>query len=256
MSAAKSLDPRILIADNSMTFLQNLGRLLEKSGFNDVVSAQNCAQVLEELGSYSYNLAIIDLGPPPSGSLEVLRVAQSRGIATGIVVLTESGTIPKAVEAMKKGAQDYFAKPIDEESFIVTICSLIESTCRCTNILAARIDVYLREHLGTVGLKLEDVCRKFSISASYLELIFHDHHNSTFKRRLNLHRVEKAKQLLESTDDSISAIASKCGFRNNRRLAEVFKTAVGMPSTTYRRMARSRGVVGENAVGERRPPEK
>ena len=256
MSAARSFDPRILIADNSEIFLQDLGSLLGRSGFNEVVPVLDSAHALKELASHNYNLAIIDLGPESSGSLEVLRATRRRGIATGIVVLAESGTSQMVVEAMQEGARHYFDKPIEEESFIAVISSLVESTRRCAHVLGVRLDDYLREQVGTVGLKLEDVCHEFSISVSYLERIFHDYHQTSVKRRLNFHRVEKARQLLETTNYAIWEIAEKCGFRNYRRLEEAFKKAGEMPPGVYRLMFRSRKAVGKKAAGKNAPPEK
>ncbi len=236
MSYKRSTTPRILIDDDSNVFLRYLGRLLRSSGFDQVVYARNGEEATTELGTNNFDLAIVDVRQAPTDSMEVLRATQRRGIGTAMVILAERGSsIEQAVEAMREGAKDYITKPIEPLDFLGSISSLLERNFRCAHTLGYQVDAYLREHSGTMDMRLGDLCRNFAISSSYLVRIFRDHLDTTFKRRLNFHRVEKAKQLLVETDYPIYLIAPECGFRNHRRLAEVFKKALKISPTAYRR---------------------
>ena len=256
MSRKKSAHPGILIAGDCDVFLRDLEGLLRNSGFNQVVCARNGNQAIDELSTSHFDLAIIDVVQSPADSIEVLRATRRLGLQTAIVVLSESGSIEQAVEAMREGARHYFAKPVEEESFIATISSLLERNLRSANPLGFKLDVYLREHSSTANLRLADLCREFAISPSYLARIFRSDLGTTFKRRLNFHRVEKARKLLETTNYAIWEIAEKCGFNNYRRLAEAFKRAGEMPPSVYRLMFRSRKAVAKKAAGKNAPPEK
>ena len=44
----------------------------------------------------------------------------------------------------------------------------------------------------------------------------------SFRKRLNLHRIRKAKDLLKTTDQTVACIAKDCGFKNHTRLTEAF----------------------------------
>jgi LacI family transcriptional regulator len=53
-------------------------------------------------------------------------------------------------------------------------------------------------------------------------------------------RVERAKNLLGSTDLSVSIIAERCGFQSNERLTVTFRSHLGVPPASYRRGLRQR----------------
>ena len=65
--------------------------------------------------------------------------------------------------------------------------------------------------------------------------LFREHVGMTFKRRLNLHRLRKAKDLLKTTDQTVDCIAKYCGFKNHTRLTEAFYRFEGMPPGQFRR---------------------
>jgi transcriptional regulator GlxA family with amidase domain len=52
-------------------------------------------------------------------------------------------------------------------------------------------------------------------------------------------RVERAKQLLTTTDLPVAQIAERCGFQSNERLTVNFREAVGVPPATFRNDSRA-----------------
>ena len=57
------------------------------------------------------------------------------------------------------------------------------------------------------------------------------------RERLQELRLRRAITLLTETDDSISAIATACGFSSPNYFKDVFRRVIGMPPTEYRRRA-------------------
>jgi LacI family transcriptional regulator len=53
-------------------------------------------------------------------------------------------------------------------------------------------------------------------------------------------RVERAKELLTTTDLAMPAIAGRCGFSTPQRLAIVFRQVTGLPPTAFRRRSQIR----------------
>ena len=89
-------------------------RALAKGGY-DLVEAANGAQALEQIAALAPDLVFLDLNMPELDGFSVLdRLRAQEGVPFPlVVVLTAHGSERIAVEAMKKGAYDYLAKPYD-----------------------------------------------------------------------------------------------------------------------------------------------
>ncbi|MGY8824583.1 MAG: helix-turn-helix transcriptional regulator [Candidatus Latescibacterota bacterium] len=92
----------------------------------------------------------------------------------------------------------------------------------------------MRSHAHQMGLVLQDLCDRFLISQRYACLLFQMELHTTFRKRLNRYRIERACALLEKGDLPMYHIAEACGFRNQRRFAEVFRREKKTSPTHYR----------------------
>jgi DNA-binding NtrC family response regulator len=68
-----------------------------------------------------YDLVLTDLKMPSMDGIEFLQSARKLQPAQVIVVITAHGTVPSAVEAMKKGAFHYLTKPLNRDELILTV---------------------------------------------------------------------------------------------------------------------------------------
>lgn len=109
--------PRLLLVDDDETFVRILGRVLERKGFDVIHAADepSVAPILDDPPDY----AVIDLRLGESGSglrlIPRLRAASER---MTIMVLTGYASLATAVDAVKLGADQYLAKPVDAETLI------------------------------------------------------------------------------------------------------------------------------------------
>ena len=99
------------------------------------------------------------------------------------------------------------------------------------------MNVFLQERANQYPLRLGELCRNFNISRGYATRLFQKHMGTTFTQLLNYYRIEKAKDLLESTDHPLYLIAEQCGFKNSRRLAETFRKLEGISPLKYRQQS-------------------
>ena len=113
-------------------------------------------------------------------------------------------------------------------------CRLLEKKRPSPHYLAHRLNVFLQERANQCSLRLGELCRYFNISRGYATRLFQKHMGTTFTQRLNYYRIEKAKDLLESTDHPLYLIAEQCGFKNSRRMAETFRKLEGISPLKYR----------------------
>lgn len=85
-------------------------------------------------------------------------------------------------------------------------------------------------------LTLPEIAAQFGISESSLTKKIKIFTNMTFKDYLTKTRIEEAKSLLISSEKSITEIAYECGYNNSNFFGDVFKKAVGMSPSSYRKM--------------------
>ena len=106
----------ILVADDQVDFAEGLARLIAK-GFprNPVLAARSGEEALGLLGERPCALLLTDLRMPGMDGFTLLSAALARDPALAVVVLTGFGSIEAAVAALKSGAYDFLAKPIDQD---------------------------------------------------------------------------------------------------------------------------------------------
>jgi two-component system nitrogen regulation response regulator GlnG len=101
---------RVLIADDEESIRFVLRETLEEDGCS-VVEVDNGDAALEQLTSSEFDIAFLDIRMPGPSGLELLDGVRASGASTAIVIMTAQNTFENAVDAMKRGALDYLAKP-------------------------------------------------------------------------------------------------------------------------------------------------
>ncbi len=103
---------RVLIIDDETGSRRGLTELVANWGYETAAAADG-AEGLEKVASFRPHVVLADLVMPRMDGMELLRaLSGSLGHMT-FVMLTAKGSIASAVEAMKQGAFDYLAKPVD-----------------------------------------------------------------------------------------------------------------------------------------------
>jgi DNA-binding NtrC family response regulator len=103
---------KILVVDDEQGLCAGLQEGLRREGY--LVDAANAAPAAVKLaGQNLYNLVISDVKMPGTGGLELLAQIRERSRDTLFILMTAFSTVENAVEAMRLGAYDYLAKPID-----------------------------------------------------------------------------------------------------------------------------------------------
>jgi transcriptional regulator GlxA family with amidase domain len=90
---------------------------------------------------------------------------------------------------------------------------------------------------------LEELARVVNLSSSRLRHLFKDHTGLTPAAYLKTVRLEKAKELLETTFLSLKQIMKRVGVQDKSHFAKDFKSVYGVAPSTYRRLH------GEDGIG-------
>jgi transcriptional regulator GlxA family with amidase domain len=93
-------------------------------------------------------------------------------------------------------------------------------------------------------LTVEDLARRARMSSRNLGRHFRAAAGTTPLQWLLTQRIRRAQELLETTDESVDAIATATGMGTATTLRRHFNRTVGVPPDTYRRTFRSRALPG------------
>ena len=102
---------RILIAEDEMIARENLTHVLTRRGA-DVVAVENGRKAMQALAGGEFDLVVSDLRMPDMDGMQLLEHVKSTVPDTEVIIITGYASIETAVEAMRKGAYQYLAKPI------------------------------------------------------------------------------------------------------------------------------------------------
>jgi two-component system response regulator PilR (NtrC family) len=103
--------PAVLVVDDEADLRELLGLTIARMGL-EVDTAESLAQARERLQGRSYRLCLTDMRLPDGSGLDLVRELGARA-EPKIAVITAYGSADNAVAALKAGAFDYLAKPVD-----------------------------------------------------------------------------------------------------------------------------------------------
>jgi two-component system, NtrC family, nitrogen regulation response regulator NtrX len=117
---------KILVVDDEKSIRNTLREILTYEKY-DVSDADSGITALEMLKQAEYDVILLDIKMPQMDGLEVLEHILAEYEAP-VIMISGHGTIETAVEALKKGAFDYIAKPLDLNRLLVTIRNALDKS--------------------------------------------------------------------------------------------------------------------------------
>ncbi|MGH9141374.1 MAG: sigma-54-dependent transcriptional regulator [Vicinamibacterales bacterium] len=103
---------RLLVVDDDPAIPALIERFARKLGF-DVTYRDNGRDALVALPDVRPDVALVDLQMPELNGIDVLKAVRAADPDCQVILMTGNATVETAIEAVKAGALDYLAKPID-----------------------------------------------------------------------------------------------------------------------------------------------
>ncbi len=119
--------PNILIIDDEKAIRNVLKEILGAEGFT-VDEASDGEEGLKKFSTGSYDVVLCDIKMPKIDGIEFLQKAIDSGTEIPVIMISGHGNIETAVDAVKKGAFDYIAKPPDLNRLLITIRNAMDKT--------------------------------------------------------------------------------------------------------------------------------
>ena len=113
-------EPGLLLVDDDAPLRKSLQRALERRGFR-VFVGESYREGLNLVHSIKLQYAVIDLRLEDGSGIDLVRRLREMHPKARVVILTGYGNIATAVAAVKAGAIDYLAKPVDADEVIAAL---------------------------------------------------------------------------------------------------------------------------------------
>jgi DNA-binding NtrC family response regulator len=116
---------KILIVDDEQSIIDSISMVLTSEGY-EITGCLNGLTALQNIKNTEYDLILLDIKMPKMDGLEVLARLLEYNPDLPVVMISGHGTIETAVDAIRKGAYDYIAKPPDLNRLLVTVRNALD----------------------------------------------------------------------------------------------------------------------------------
>jgi len=116
---------RILVVDDEAIARDNMAYILKKGG-HEVLTAEDGEAAIALLEEQEVDLVLTDLRMRGRDGLAVLATARKLWPETEVIVITGYASVDSAVEAMRKGAYHYLAKPVKIDEMLALVSKALE----------------------------------------------------------------------------------------------------------------------------------
>ena len=117
----------VLIVEDDRSFLQRLAKAMESRGFA-VTTAESVTEGLLQVERAAPAFAVVDMRLADGNGLDVISALKRRRPDARGIILTGYGNIATAVNAVKLGAVDYLAKPVDADDVVASLLAQDSTT--------------------------------------------------------------------------------------------------------------------------------
>ncbi|VEJ56835.1 Transcriptional regulatory protein fixJ [Pragia fontium] len=192
----------IHIVDDDESVRNSLKFMLEGYDFQTEVYASG-EDFLQKVDVEQPGCVILDSSMPGLSGQQVQRILNEQSSPLSVIYLTGQGDVPMAVDAFKKGAVDFFQKPVDGDALAIALQDALQiSVTRKNTLVYQRLYQRLTDRekelfsLITQGYKNQQLSDKLSISLRTVEV-----HRANLMKKLNVKTVAELASVYGTLKD-------------------------------------------------------
>lgn len=231
----------ILIVDDDVQARQFYQRLVaEALPGSPIMIAENGAGALVALEQETPCLVILDLMMPEVDGFTVLEQMRLNPRTRQVPVLVMSGKMLtlEDVHRLDYAHVTFHTKELLSTDEAVTnlqrAISGEQALPQPTSILVKHALAYLHQNFAS-PITRQEIAQAVGVSKNYLSEIFREEFGFSPWDYLTRFRIQKAKEFLRNTGDSITSVAAQTGFEDSAYFSRVFRKHLGMSPQEYRK---------------------
>ncbi len=181
-------------------------------------------------------LIFMDIEMPQLNGIEAAEIIRRRQPEVRIVFLTAFDRFDYAVGALRAGGSDYLLKPFQKpeiDQYLRSLGGGAAPSAPAESDFQIRFQVWLQHHYME-DISLDMAAESMGMSSFYFSRLFRTYYNKTFLEYLTGFRIERACQLLSSTEIPVREIAASVGYADSNYFSKVFKRQTGQTPTEFR----------------------
>jgi len=207
-------------------------------GFAIVAEASDGEEALSIIEEQEIDVVFVDICMPVMDGITLSREIKKYNKDIEIIILTGHGDLTRARESIHIGVSDFLLKPVkiaDVNQALVKLNGTFSNVSYIKSKLIRQVINWIMDNLDNPELSLHLAAATFFVSNSYLSRKFKQEIGETFKNYLLKLKINKAKELIETTELLNYQIAEKVGIDNPNYLCYCFKKIVNLSMTEYRK---------------------
>ncbi len=126
MARPDSFRASVLVVDDEAAIRDSLHMILEYEGYR-VDEAASGTQALAKVGERAPDAIVLDIKMPEMDGLEFLKALRERGYEMPVLMISGHADVATAVEATRRGAFDFFEKPLQRERVLLSLRNAVEA---------------------------------------------------------------------------------------------------------------------------------
>lgn len=242
---------KMVLVDDEYYAIEGMKHMLDwaEYGIEIVGTATDGTQGIEVIKECCADIIIADIRMQELDGLDMLKALREDGFKGKVIILSGYQDFEYARTAIDLKVDKYLTKPLDMDEFKDTISDVVkklsEEIGTPNPLLPDVLNDVLREidERCTENISLEYLAEKFFCSQAYLSKLFKKHVGTNYIDYLKKRRIEKAKELLRTTNMSVDEIVGKVGWQSSRRFREAFRRYEGVSPSEYRQRYKTQSAV-------------
>jgi signal transduction histidine kinase/DNA-binding response OmpR family regulator len=244
----KPEQPILLIVEDSPDLVEYLYTIL-KNDYH-IETAHNGNDGLQKAFEYIPDIILSDVMMPELDGIAMLGILKTdqRTSHIPLVMLTAKADIASKLEGLERGADEYLAKPFNEEELLVRLKNLInlrkslrqryasmgplpkteDKALIIEDAFILKVRSIMEPHLDNDQFGIHELCLEIGMSRAQLYRKFKSLTDTTVNDYLQNFRLFKAKEMLLNTGLNVSEVAYETGFKNLSHFSRSFREAFGV----------------------------
>jgi two-component system, NtrC family, response regulator HydG len=118
MPKAKTIEATILIVDDEVSLRNTFRIFLQRAGYKTVLAVDTFAEAVKAVSTHMFDLIVCDIVLENQSGIDLLKRFRQMGVKCPVVMITGYPHVDTASEAVRLGAFDYLAKPVEKEALL------------------------------------------------------------------------------------------------------------------------------------------
>ena len=182
---ANDSSPCIFFVDDELGICKEISEFLDNAGFR-IYCFTNPLKCLEQLAYRRCDLLVADYKMPEMNGIELMKAVKRSFPWLPVMIIIAFGDIPFTVTAMQEGAADFLEKPLDTETFLLKVRSILQKNGDINNLMNNSLTKMEREVLVYIiqGKSNKEIALLMNRSRRTIES-----HRATLMKKFNANNV-------------------------------------------------------------------